>query len=130
MAKKKVVLAIIRNKKGEVLLQKKTFDYNWFPGKWSLFGGSVEKGESFEEAMRRELFEELGLNFNKIKFLGTDYFSLNGVDFEGKIFSCDFKRDIKEISLGEGAGFAFFDKKELDSANISEVNLKILKKYI
>lgn len=30
-----------------------------YPGQWGLFGGHVEPGESPEEAMERELFEEI-----------------------------------------------------------------------
>lgn len=39
-----------------------------FPNHWDLFGGAVEKGESPEEALVREIHEELGIwldNFHK-----------------------------------------------------------------
>ncbi len=31
-----------------------------FPGQWALSGGGVEPGERIEEALRREIREELG----------------------------------------------------------------------
>ncbi|OHA10030.1 MAG: hypothetical protein A3H71_00555 [Candidatus Sungbacteria bacterium RIFCSPLOWO2_02_FULL_48_13b] len=44
---------------GRVLLgEKKT---GWGQGDWNAFGGRVEAGESNEQAMSRELFEEVGL---------------------------------------------------------------------
>ncbi|STV77385.1 pyrimidine deoxynucleoside triphosphate (dYTP) pyrophosphohydrolase YfoO [Klebsiella pneumoniae subsp. rhinoscleromatis] len=32
----------------------------FFPGQWALSGGGVEPGERIEEALRREIREELG----------------------------------------------------------------------
>ncbi|MCR8630654.1 NUDIX domain-containing protein [Paenibacillus radicis (ex Xue et al. 2023)] len=48
--------AIIRDKQGRILLQKRS-DY----GNWGLPGGAMEAGESIEETMRREVLEETGL---------------------------------------------------------------------
>lgn len=48
--------AIIRDKEGRILLQKRS-DY----GNWGLPGGGMDPGESIEETMIREVFEETGL---------------------------------------------------------------------
>ena len=48
--------AIIRDKLGRILMQKRS-DY----GNWGLPGGGMEAGESIEETMIREVFEETGL---------------------------------------------------------------------
>ena len=47
---------LIYNEKGEVLLQKRSDD-----GAWGNPGGSVEFGETVEEAAVREVYEETGL---------------------------------------------------------------------
>ncbi len=39
------------------------------PGKWALFGGHIEPGESPEETVERELHEELGLNVNNAQLI-------------------------------------------------------------
>ncbi|MDR2976187.1 MAG: NUDIX domain-containing protein [Streptococcaceae bacterium] len=49
------VVALIRNDKGEVLMQKRGDS-----GLWGLISGCMEMGESFETALRREIFEETG----------------------------------------------------------------------
>ncbi len=54
---KVVVGGFIRNEKGEILLVK---SYKW-PGKWVVMGGHVEWGERYEEALVREVKEEVGL---------------------------------------------------------------------
>ena len=33
----------------------------FFPGCWGFFGGAIEDGEAEEDALRREIYEELGL---------------------------------------------------------------------
>jgi len=58
-------VAIIFNTKGEILLQKRT-DKN----KWGLPGGVVELGESHEDALIREAFEETGLKVEVQRLLG------------------------------------------------------------
>ena len=57
---------LVFNKNNELLLQLRA-DYNL----WSLPGGSMELGESFEETAKRELFEETGLIANKLKMINV-----------------------------------------------------------
>ncbi len=53
---------VIMNKKGQVLLQKRSSGKDSFPGYWDVsVGGHVDPGESYAEAARRELKEEMGL---------------------------------------------------------------------
>lgn len=47
---------IIENENGQVLLGKRTDNHQW-----GYAGGSIELGETVEEAAKRELFEEMGL---------------------------------------------------------------------
>jgi 8-oxo-dGTP diphosphatase len=46
---------------GRVLLGRRAPDRAWLPDAWDLFGGHLEPGESAEQAMQRELAEELGV---------------------------------------------------------------------
>ena len=41
----------------------------FYPDSWGLFGGAVDEGESAEEALRRELREELGFETKVLKYL-------------------------------------------------------------
>lgn len=58
-----VVAAAIVNSEGEVLLAQRP-EGKRLSGRWEFPGGKVEPGESPEEALARELGEELGIRVN------------------------------------------------------------------
>ena len=65
-----VIHLSIFNTKGQLLSQKRTADRQSFPGMWDVsVGGSALAGETSQQAVSRELREELGLN---IDFTGVD----------------------------------------------------------
>lgn len=58
-------VGIIFDSNRNILLQKRGDSL-----KWGLPGGAIELGESFDEAMQREVFEETGLNVKPEKIIG------------------------------------------------------------
>ena len=63
------VHAAIFNSAGEVLLLKQTYADK----RWGLPGGAVEVGETIYEAIKRECFEELGVDVEIEAFTGLYY---------------------------------------------------------
>jgi nucleoside triphosphatase len=59
MRQRVIVCPIIENN-GEILLCKMANDRGVFPGQWAISGGGMEQGENTEEALLREIAEELG----------------------------------------------------------------------
>ncbi|EOX8527603.1 nucleoside triphosphatase NudI [Salmonella bongori] len=59
MRQRTIVCPLIQND-GCYLLCKMVDNRGVFPGQWALAGGGVEPGERIEEALRREIREELG----------------------------------------------------------------------
>jgi mutator protein MutT len=57
----------ITNSEGEILLQKRSRNEEL----WGFPGGAVEPGESFEEAVVREVKEETGLDVNVDYLIGV-----------------------------------------------------------
>ncbi len=55
-----VVAAIIRGEDGRICLSKRP-DHKHQGGRWEFPGGKVEPGERLDEALARELYEELGM---------------------------------------------------------------------
>jgi nucleoside triphosphatase len=56
-----IVVGVIYNHDGEVLLCKMPPGRGVFPGQWGLPGGGIEAGELAEDALHRELLEEVSL---------------------------------------------------------------------
>ena len=55
----KVTAAIMR-KNGKILIAKRQIG-DAFEGKWEFPGGKIEEGETPEQCLRREIFEEFGI---------------------------------------------------------------------
>ncbi len=61
--------AILITPKNEVLMQLRDDDVPiWFPGRWGLFGGAIDKGETPQKALIRELYEEININVSEPKY--------------------------------------------------------------
>lgn len=56
------VLGVIARPDGTFLITKRVMTKAWAPGWWEVSGGGVQAGESSEEAVRREVKEETGLD--------------------------------------------------------------------
>lgn len=67
----------------------------FFPGHWGLFGGAVERGETPEEALQRELAEEL--HFQPTAYT---YFSRMDIDY-GSVGDIVRYRQFYEIRISE-----------------------------
>jgi ADP-ribose pyrophosphatase YjhB (NUDIX family) len=60
-----------RDARGNVLLAKRKNEP--YRNQWSTPGGFVEIGETAEEALRREIREELGIALRALQYQGTGY---------------------------------------------------------
>ncbi len=56
------VLGVLGRPDGRFLITKRVMTKAWAPGWWEVPGGGVMAGESSEEAVRREIREETGLD--------------------------------------------------------------------
>ena len=60
--------AIIISEKNEILLARRARDPK--KGMWEIVGGFIEPGESLENAVKREVKEELGVEIELLDFIG------------------------------------------------------------
>ena len=60
-----VSLCVI-NEKNEILLERRNKNKKFNPLKLGLVGGHVTKGETIEQAIKKETFEEIGVEFDQV----------------------------------------------------------------
>ena len=93
---------IVHNFKRGILIQKRSNSKDIYPGLWEIAaGGVVGKGESYWESAKRELYEETGIKDCTIKEHFDFYFEDETNRVWGRLFSCKFDGDIKDIKSQE-----------------------------
>ena len=55
---------------GRILLGHRRANRNYYPGAWDIFGGHCENGESPDQALVRELVQELGVTAQRFERIG------------------------------------------------------------
>ena len=122
---------IIKNKEGEYLLPLRGKDAPTAKNQWGLFGGHMEGNESPIEAARRELKEELNLDFTQDRFIFLEMMTLEDAD-EGMVHQHLFSLLLEleeKIKLGKGEGYGFFTKKAIELLNLPQPMSDIAAKY-
>lgn len=96
MGRKRFTLCMIHQHPRVLLGMKKR---GWGEGRWNGFGGKVQEGETLEEAARREVYEEIGVNVKDLEKRGTITFTYQdgSDDVEAHIFHCaKFEGEVTE----------------------------------
>lgn len=123
---------ILENDKGEILLylrdNKPTIP---FPHHWDLFGGYIEEGETPEEALVREVKEELNYDLVEYRFFKR-YECLEGDVHQNikYVYIGKINKPIEELTLSEGEKLQFFSREEIPNVKFANVLKKIVLDYI
>lgn len=65
------VRVLLADEDGKILIIKRSTDSKTNSGKWELPGGKVDQGESFDQALIREVYEETNLKINLDHVVGV-----------------------------------------------------------
>lgn len=120
--------AIIRDDQGRILLQRRS-DY----GNWGLPGGGMNAGESIEETMIREIYEETGLRVTQYDlytvYSGSrmKYTYPDGNEVVFVMFIFNAKADLTGKVAEDNRSIIFTDKEQeslqLEFKSIEEINI-------
>ncbi|HIA62460.1 MAG TPA: NUDIX domain-containing protein [Planctomycetaceae bacterium] len=85
-----------------------------FPAHWGFFGGSLEVGETAQQAAVRELKEETSYSPTALHYLKTD--RLSSLDnLVSHAFYCSLSKPLERLSLNEGMDWGLFCLDEIES---------------
>lgn len=124
--------AIIENDKGQILLQKRRDN-----GKWAILGGCMEIGENVRDVVKREVFEEAGIEVDELELFGIysgeesiivypnkDICNVTGIVFR----TSSYKGEIKN-NTEEAIEHRFFHKTELPD-DLNEYDARIIMDWV
>jgi 8-oxo-dGTP diphosphatase len=102
-----------------------------FPDYWDLIGGHVEEGETPEEALVREVKEELDIELTDYTFY-KKYVCLTGDAYENTkyIFTGKINIPIEDITLLEGVRPQFFSREEIPNVKFANILKSIVMEYL
>jgi mutator protein MutT len=126
----KVVEAILKNSQEKILLLKRSNKNKSFKGLWQLPGGKVEKNEVIEEALKREIEEEIGIKLCEYKKKEEINFEHSFNGFKGKLLLFVFAGSCPDkVSLTlseEHSAFGFFFIDEIKKMHLAPTSKKAL----
>jgi len=116
--KDSVSAIIVRRKDDKVFIARRKKEKKFSPGLWETIGGRIEKDETAEEALKREVKEELNVDVKKFEYF-RDY---EYYDKTFKTFIVELKKepDPNELDFEE---WGWFSKKEIRKRDFA-VNCK------
>jgi len=129
---KEIAAIILENDKGEFLLALRDNKPGIpFPNHWDLIGGHVEVGETPEEALVREVKEELHIDLKNFTFY-KKYECMTGDAYENTkyIYTGKINIPIEEVTLLEGERPQYFSKEEIPHVKFANIIKSIVMDYI
>jgi len=121
-------------KDNKILIGKRPEDKKVYAGLWDVFGGHLKGDETPEDAMKREVKEELGIEIIDYKFF---YLMKNDVDPTSKrvynhyfFVAIKWNGEIKKENLNEIKVLKWITKEELDGLEFSPSLKEVLKNVL
>ena len=121
-----VVAAIIHDDNGRIFATQR--GYGDFKDGWEFPGGKMEPGESPEEALVREIQEELSTTISVDKFLCTVEYDYAAFHLTMHCFLCHIESG--SLILKEHEASRWLTKNELDSVDWLPADREVVEKLI
>ena len=123
---------IFRNSKGEILLQHRDEKVARYPNCWGFFGGKIEKGETPETALRREIEEELGIKLESFQFFKKyDLKDIQG-DLREYFYIASLNTVVEDLkkNLKEGKDLKYFSLEEIKELNTPDYEKPVFDDFL
>lgn len=123
----KTVVAAIIVKDDKIFAAMRSED-GFMLNKWEFPGGKLELGETDEQALTRELKEELAINIFDIKFFDHVEYEYEHFILKMNAYKCKTNDDIKKLNVHKKAGF--FTKDQLASLQFLPADVPLIDRLI
>ena len=130
MDKVEVVAAVIVKDNTILATQR---GYGEFKGKWEFPGGKINKNESKEEALIREIKEELNADIKIDKYLTTVEYDYSNFHLTMHTYICSLNSDIEFVYHNDNElefdNMVWLDKEDLGNLDWLEADKEIISAY-
>jgi len=115
------VVAAVMYKEEKFLIAQRNFQKSQ-GGLWEFPGGKVEPGETYMEALKREIKEELDGELDNITYLGEHIHKYPDKQIKLIYFTCNL---VSDIYLKEHEDYCFITKEERENFIFAEADKKV-----
>ena len=124
----KVVAAVIKavNKNGEDIIFATQRGYGEFKDGWEFPGGKIEEGETPQEALKREIMEELDTEITVGELIDTIEYDYPTFHLSMDCFWCEVVKG--ELVLKEAEAAIWLKKDELDKVDWLPADVELIGK--
>ena len=117
-----VVAAVIKKNNKYFIAQRNRHKH--FAFYWEFPGGKVDNDESFEQALKREIYEELSINIKIKEKITSEKYKDDKIDIEVHYFLCELTDE--DIILSEHENMKWLFKKDLLNFKLAPGDSKII----
>lgn len=128
MKKVEVVAAVIMNNYEILSVQRPQNNLEYISKKFEFPGGKIEENETKEEALKRELYEELKLDVDINQYITT--ITHQYPDFELTMHTFLVKVESRNIYLNEHISEIWLNKQNMYSVDWAEADIPVVDKLI
>ena len=122
----RVVAAVIKaiNENGEPIIFATQRGYGDFKGGWELPGGKIEEGETPQEALKREIMEELDTEISVGELINTVEYDYPTFHLSMDCFWCEIVKG--DLVLKEHEAAKWVTKEQLNSVDGLPADIKLV----